>query len=409
MPALGLQAVGTKIYRKGKPWRHIGVNHAMLFMRELYTFDGVANPGLNADLDAIKARGIDLVRVGFGWFDYIRWRDLYWLNKAAYWAKVKEVLDAFAARDMLCIVGVAKGFLSFTQLSYYTTGATIPPGRISEPGNPLYVLWADYVNEFVDRFANHPGVGMWEPGNEISAKLGAEYHRSWAMNGSAGVAYITMGNKPEGGPYGVGEHMSPAEQVRFDHQFVDRCHSRDPHGRIVISGNAVGNAFAVGVRRQNSLAADALADWSGRADTGGTPWVPYRERPYDVICSHNYPLAARVGDSQFFSDGDRTIRQHIQLHKQWADADGKPFVMEEFGSTRYGSEVDPVSVGSAAIEQANFNEALQAIVDYDVPIALVWNWGGNVAGSIEWQLWDITHPTRTYQLDAIQAVNASRS
>lgn len=406
MTALGLQAVGTQVYRKGRPWRHVGVNHTMLFMQELFHFEGVQNQGLDGDLDAIQARGIDLVRVGFGWFDYIRWRDLYWLNQAQYWATVQRVLDAMAERDMVCIVVMAKGLLSFSQLTHYTTGATIAPNCITDPTSPLRTLWVDYVTEFVTRFKNHPAVGAWSPGNELSAKLGNEYRREWSMNGS--VAGITLGNKPEGGTYTTGEHMSQATYVRFLAEFADIVRANDPHARMIVSGDAIGNSFAVGVRRQNSLAADNFADWNGRADTGGLPWVAYRDQSCDVICTHVYPPATVVGDNQFFGDGDRTYRQLIQLHKQWADQVGKPFFLEEFGSTRYAGAVDLAVNGSAVLEAQFFNDAMQSIVDFDVPIACVWNWTGNTAGTLEWQWFELTHPTRTYQLDAIQALNSVR-
>lgn len=407
MPTLGLQAVGTQVYRNGAPWRHVGVNHFALFMRELYTFSGVANPGLSADVAAMQARGIKLVRVGFGWFGYSQWRDLYYLDQPTYWQTVTRVLDALESSGMLCIVNMGWSVPAFAQLTYHTTGNTIPPANFPDKTSPLYSLWTNYITEFVTRYKNHAAVGAWQFGNEMSGKLGNEWHPTWAVDGSFNSA-VDLGLKPDGGSYSTGDQMSHAQYLAFTRQFVDLVHSLDPHARMVLSGDAVGNSFAVGVRRQANLSADSFADWNGRPDTGGLPWLVYREQAFDGLCHHVYPLAALVGDGQFFSDGDRTYRQHIQYAREWADIAGKPLILEEWGATQYGSNVDPVSTDLAS-ETANFNEALQAIQDFDVPISCVWNWGGNVDVGIEWQVWDLTHPSRTYQIDAIQALNAVRT
>lgn len=424
MAALGLQAYGTKILRNGKPWRHVGVNHFALFMRELYDF-GYPHGTLEGDLDMLKSRGIELVRVGFGWFSYQTWLDLYWLNQAQYWATVKRVLDAFAARNMLCLVNMGWGLLGFTQLTYYTTGATIPPIKLADRTSPLNAMWRAYVTEWATRFGNHPAVGMVQIGNENSAKLGNEYHPSWAMDGSYNTL-LKLGPKPEGGYYTAAEKMSYAAQVSFDEQFVSLWHSLDPHGRIVCSGNAQGNGFGVAQRRTANLTADTLADWSGRPDTGGKPWVAHREQAYDVIETHTYPLAADTTKGQFYGDGVKTYRQHIQLHKQWADAAGKPLLLAEFGVCESGSPVDTVSCptgkpadGSPVVARALWSEVMTAVEDFDVPIALGWNVDGvalppvvNGSGfptAPEWQLWSMTDPSRTYMLDSIQALNARRS
>lgn len=403
---IGLQAVGTSVYRNGRPWRHVGVNNFALFMRELYSFSGVPNPGLVSDVNAMADRGIKLVRVGFGWFDYTRWRDLYHLDKPTYWAAVTRTLDALASRGVLCIANMGWSVQAFTQLTYYTTGATIAPSRLPDKTSALHSLWVEYITDFVSRYKNHPAIGAWQFGNEMSGKLGNEWRAEWAVDGSFNAA-VDMGLKPEGTAYAASDKMSHANYVAFTRQFVDLVHSLDPHGRMVLSGDAIGNSFAVGVRRQNSLAADSYSDWDGRPDTGGVNWLAYREQAFDGVCSHIYPLAAQVGDGQFFSDADRTYREHIQYAKAWADEAGKPLILEEWGATRYGSNVDPTSTDLAS-ETENFTEALQAIQDYDVPISCLWNWGGNVSGGIEWQLWDVTHSSRTYQLDAIQRVNESR-
>lgn len=414
MPAYGLQAVGTRVYKDGVPFRHIGVNHFSLLMREFVDF-GIPNPGLATDLDAIKARGIKVIRVGFGFYDYATWRDYYYNAQAAYWAKLDQVLDAIAARGLVCIVNMAWNVRAFTQLSFLSSGATIGPNKLADKTSPLYTLFSNYVSFFVNRYRNHPGVGAWQFGNETSTNFGNEMHPSWLLDGT-GVdggsvplpASCNWGTKPEGGTYAATDKMLSQDYTRFFGYLRELIYARDPHGRMILSGDAMGNAYAVTTRRANSLAADSYADWQGSALTNFQSWVAYRESELPAVCNHIYPLAAKIGDGQFFSEGDRTLTQHIADSKTWATAAGKPFVLEEWGATYRGSPVDPVSTNSAT-EQANFTEALNAIVSQDVPLALVWNWGGNLGGGAEWMLWDVSHPSRTYQLDAIQAINAGRT
>jgi hypothetical protein len=414
MTALGLHAVGTRVYKDGAPFRHIGVNHFSLFMREFVDF-GIPNTGLTADLDAILARGIKVIRVGFGFYDYATWRDYYYNAQAAYWSKLDQVLDAIAARGLVCIVNMAWNVRSFTQLTFLSAGATIGPNRLADKTSALYTLFSDYVSAFVTRYRNHAAVGAWQFGNETSANFGNEMHSAWLLDGTGVDGGATplpsscnWGAKPEGGTYAATDKMRPAEYARFFQYLRELIYANDPHARMIISGDAMGNAYAVGVRRANSLAADSYADWTGSALTNFQSWVAYRESELPTVCNHIYPLAAKTGDSQFFSDGDRTLTQHITDSATWAAAAGKPFILEEWGATYRGSPVDPVST-DLATETANFTESLNAIVAQDVPLAMIWNWGGNLGVGAEWMLWDVTHPSRTYQLDAIQAVNATRS
>lgn len=428
MTPLGLQASGTKVLRKGKPWRHIGVNFCHAFWRELYSFPTIANAGLDADLDYLKARNIDLTRIGFGWFSYQTWRDLYWLNKTAYWNAVRYVLNKHSERDMLTIANIGWNLLAFTQLSYYITGATIGPNKLSDPTNWLYTFARNYIREWNYEVGNHPAIAAQEFGNETSAKFGNEYGPSWPVDGSYSPA-CDMGFKPDGTRYAANDKMLVQDYQVTMRDFRAEFKAADPWNRMFLTGDAMGNAFGVSVRRTGNLTSDTLADWdTKRADLGGRKWLDHREEFGDGICMHTYPLATYVNPNpanwQFFGDGVLTYRQHIQKQKQWADEAGKPLILEECGSTRYGSNVDPISnpavlvnpvaargtVGSEATEKALDAECNQAIVDYDVPIVLKWNLGGDITyTAAEWPLWDLKDPTRTYQLDAIREINRARS
>lgn len=412
MASLGLQAVGRQIYKDGKPFRHIGMNHFSLFQREFFDL-GIPNPGLAVDVNAMAAAEFKVIRVGFGFYGYPQWRDYYYNNQTAYWAIADRVLDSIAAAGMVCIVNMAWSLMGFTQLTYLSAGATQGPAKLGDKTSSLYALFAAYATTFIRRYKNHPGVAAWEFGNESSGTMGNEMHPSWPVDGtglSGGLAIpsgTNFGTKPEGGTYAVADKMTNAQFLRYTQYCRELCDSNDPWGRMVLSSETAGNSFAVKIRRFDSLAADSFSDWSGRPDTGGVPWVVYRDQSYHALCDHIYPLTTVPGDGRWFSDGKLTYAQQITNLKTWADFANKPAVLEEFGATSWGSATDPVSTDLAS-ETALFNQAVGAVVSADIPLALVWNWGGNI-GIAEWMKWDVTIPARAYQVNAIKAINAART
>lgn len=429
--AYGLQVRGTDLYVNGAPLRHIGVNAFQLFMQEIGVPMGVSNPGLTAQLTAIKAAGFRFVRIGFGFYEYTDWRDRYYDNKANYWATVQRVLDAAHAAGLG--VGVCMAWLpkQFSKLTYHVYGASEGMGNFGEPSSNLWALWSDYVTQFAQRFSSHPAVWWWGPSNEASGALGPEWFPGWKVDGTGtdqgGTPLpnptFNWGSKPEGGSYAASDKMLRHQYQRWSQMTVDLIRANDPHARAITSGNGLGMSFGVRSAVNNSLGADSLAQWQGAdGTTRFQPWVAYREQAYDTIGGHLYMRGAKAGDGQFWSDGDcPSYARMIQYHKEWADQARKPFMLEEFGASSRSS-VDGVS--TTGTELANFTAAVQAVVDNNIGVAAAWNWGGTLAdGSLamenappeytgagpEWAAWDLSHPSNAAKLAVLQSVNASRS
>ena len=424
----GMQVRGTSIYVDGAPLRHIGINAFPLFMRELISM-GVRNNGLTADLAAIKAAGFRFVRIGFGFYAYADWRDRYYNDKVTYWATVQRVLDACQAAGIG--VGVTMAWLpkEFAKLTFHVYGASQSMGSFGEPSSGLWALWADYITQFVTRFANHPAVWWWTPFNEASGALGPEWFPGWKVDGTGTDGGATplpsstfnWGAKPEGGTYAATDVMSRPQWHRWAQMTVNLIRANDPHARAITSGNGLGMAFAVRCANTNSLGADSLTQWQG--STGITefqPWPTYRDRAFDTIGGHIYMRSALTGDGQFWSDGDcPSYARMIQYFKEWADAARKPFFLAEFGASSRSS-VD--SVSNTSTEYSNFAAAVQAIIDNNIPAAAAWNWGGTLndgtlptdpaspysGAGPEWGAWDLSHPSNSAKLALLTATNAAR-
>jgi hypothetical protein len=356
----------------------------------------------------MKAYGIKVVRFAAGWYDYQSWRDYYWLNKPAFYAAMDKVIAAAEAAGIGLICSLTWSIKGFAELTHYTQGTTNGVKGLSMPSQPEYQLMATYIAEFVGRYKNSPAIYAWAFGNEFSAQSGNEFHRSWKMDGTDAVAgsNANLGTRPDGSTYAATDKLLTSDYMRYARLVNALIRANDPHGRIVISGNAIGTSFAVTARTFNALTADTKSMWDGTAATEFEPWIAYRDREYPVVCQHVYPGA---GDSvgTFFGDQKLTYAQHITYAKTCADAVNKPLILEEWGSTRYGSSVDPGTT-TALQEQTNFNNGLAAIQAANIGVACLWNWDGELAGAAEWQRWKLTDSTRVYQLQAIAAVNAAR-
>jgi hypothetical protein len=423
-----MQVRGTQIFVGGQRLRHIGMNHAMLFVRELVTISGVVNPGLAADLAAINDKGFRFVRAAFGFYDYADWRDRYLNSPTTYWAAVQRVLDACSTAGLGIGVVFAFSLRKFGMLSYDVYGASQSFGNFGEPSSTLWALWRNYVTEFLTRFARHPAVWYWVPTDECMPHLGVEGHPSWLVDGTGTdqgggaipASMYSWGNKPEGGSYAASDKMTRAQWQQFSRMTVDLVHRLDPHARLVLSGNGAPASFAVKTAVSNSLTADTFPEWNGASGiTMREPLVAFADRAYTGICGHLFMRAVQSGDSQYWSDGECTdYAQWMGYWKGWADLARKPFVVESFGvSSRSLSD----NVATEATENALFAAAVAALATHNVDVAAAWNWGGTLLdGSLaldprlagagpEWACWDLTHPTNSAKMAALVAANAARA
>jgi len=402
VPSPVLRVNGTGFVRNGKTFTGLGINHYALALNELADMGVGGIGGYSADMTAIKQTwGLPFIRCAFGWYNRTSWYNNYYLNKTAYFAKLDLVVAKAEALGVGLIPSLFWNLRGFCDMTYDVYGTLSPMSALSNKSSNAWLMASTYITEVVTRYKGSSGVWAWGLGNEIVSSCGPEYYSTWVPNGTS-QAFLNWGTRPGGGTYVAADMLSMQQWRVFSQNCIELINSLDQTGRFISSGTGHGSSFAVNVQTTDTLTADTLAQWN--SSVLSMPWVTYRDFMFNTVCSHIYPQSLVNGT--FYNGAEKTHGEIIGLYKGWADAAGRPFFLEEFGSTYHGDPVDPTST-DLATETANFTAALTAISANNIPLAAAWNYGGNLAGGAGWMKWKMSDPSRQYQLVALATANAA--
>lgn len=402
---LGLQVRGSQIFHNGALIHGVGVNHFSAFLDR---YGSPVNTGLTYDSDGAlalaKSVGCPFIRCSFGMLSAEQWQNQYFLDKARYYGVVDGLVSKCESLGLGIIVNQvwdARTFAKWALLRYGTVGV---PADYSIKGSNVWNMQEELIAEFVTRYKNSPAIWGWEWCNEAVIALGPEYWREWPVNGTV-PSWADWGNKLDSPvtEYAVSDKLLWSGYLRWAQRTRSLYKRHDPHARMVLSGDHNGATFGVSAKTADSYGPDTLIQWQGIGATENRSFIDYINGPFDVVTSHTYGKS--TSDGLYFSDSDLSNAQFVAQMKTWADACGKPLVMEEFGASQYSSLDSAVSPNLTA-EQTNFEQLLAAILENEIQLSAVWNLVGDVGSGLDWQQWDLRHANRTYQLDAIAASNS---
>lgn len=414
-PKKGLQASGTQFQLNGRRFKGIGVNNFSMFWRQLVPSLGPAID-IEADIKLVKQTyGLPFIRFALGGYDRASW--LQWLTSPSTCLAAFSNIINLAEKYGCGLVPVLMWDVRSLSDVCYTTDATLQhPAHFADKTSLAWSKFQTVISAIVGLGRASSSVYMWDLTNELSSSCGAEYYSTWALDGtgvdggSTSLSWLNWGTRLDGTTYPANAKMSLAQMVAFTQEAVRYIQQLDGYGRVITSGNALGFQSPVGCQTTNSLTADTLTKWNGDSSIRGMSWLSFRDQNFPAINMHIYPQSTSNGT--FFNGAEKTQDELIQLSRQWADAVNKPFVLGEFGATKWKNTsegVDQVSTDLAS-ETAAFNAALTAVSSY-VDVSSVWNLHGDIVSAIDtvpnWMRWDLTAPSRQYQLNAVASANAA--
>ncbi len=332
-PPPGLTVKDGALCQAGKPYRGIGVNYFNLFYR---TLKDPADKSYEKGLRQLSEAGIPFVRFLCGGFWPIDW-ELYLRDKDAYFKLLDEIVRA-AENNHIGLI---------PSLSW---NISVMPDIVGEPidqfGNPdskTIAFLRQYTREVVTRYRNSPAIWGWEFGNEynLHADLpNAAQHRPpvWPTLKTA----LTRTERDE---------LKAAHMLTAFVEFAKTVRSLDSH-RTIITGNSVPRYCAWHNVKEKSWKPDSLEQFEE---------ILLRDNPdpIDTLCVHIYPRQGK----EPYSAAAKNLTELIDRIQQISRRAKKPVFIGEFGA--------PATLGKEQ-ERAAFQELIEAIVQYNVPLSALW-------------------------------------
>ena len=306
----------------GIPVREIGV----CLFSTLTDYHLTGSDEFLTELPKVSKEGFRFIRVNSSALFAPDWNTVYVNDKAGFLKRVKQFLDVANDNN----IGVI--------MSLFWRYATIPD-LVSErvniglgtPGSATRNFCAQYVQDLVDTFKNHPAIAGWEMGNEYSL---------FASNGALPHINVGLGTPAS---YSIPDDVMTLETMRSFYSFIiAEIKKYDTTNRIIMSGNG-GPGGVIEKSLSNYLTLLPL------------------DNPMDNWTFHKY--SRNFFGSRAYADLKNTL---IEIRNA-AYAAGKPMILGEFGQERnelYGG------YGGTNI----FKNGADAVYRSGTQLAFAWNW-----------------------------------
>ncbi len=359
---LGLYVENGILKKSGNPYRGIGVNSFDIFYRLLKDHNDNSYVTSLQKLSDAKIPFARFMCCGFWPVEM----QLYLTNKPVYFSLMDKVVTTAEEKNIGLIPSL---------FWYYACVPDLmdePMDQLGNSNSATIAFIKQYTEEVVTRYKDSPAIWGWELGNEYSLHVdlpNAADYRPWIWPNLG-----TPTNRTE-----RDDLSSEMLHVVYE-EFAKKVREIDSD-RILLAANSMPRANAWHNTHETNWIKDSVAQF-------GEILARDNPDPYDVYNVHSYP-----NSNNYYSGMATNIDGEIKISQDFALAAKKPLFIGEFGV----SKTYPLN------HLETFNEFINAIEKYKVPLSAVWVYDFNGQDAN----WNITFENdRAYMLDIITNLQA---
>ena len=358
MPGLQVDNDGV-VKLNGSQFKGVGVNYFSAFYRNI---KNGADTTYKAGFRYLSGQHIPFIRFMACGFWPSDWQ-LYLTNKEEYFSR----LDQFVRSAE----NIGIGLIPSLFWAYFTV-----PDIVMEPVNQWgnlnsksVAFMKKYTEEVVIRYKDSPAIWGWEFGNEMNLTVDLP-----GLNNLPPIR-VDLGCPAT---RSEADKISTKDMIILLEEFGKTIRKFDA-SRIIFSGNSIPRESAFHLYISKTWNNDYLSEFESTLDM-------QNPNPLNAISIHIYPTTKK----RFADSPTTSLKEIIRISLQSAQKRGKPLFIGEFG-TAIGPD-----------ERIKFNELLEGIEMYNIPISALWVFDYAPQNSD----WNITPDNnRKYMLEEIGKLN----
>jgi hypothetical protein len=250
-----------------------------------------------------------------------------------------------------------------------------------------------YTRELVERYAASPAIWGWEFGNEYN--LGVDHPNMTAMRDRPGgptwqgMMLVETTNDLAVLPAWTGpDDLTRADVLVAKQVFADTVRSIDTW-RLIMSGDSSPRSSAYHNWTEHTWGMDTRTE-------NGLVMPVDNPSPMDTVTVHFYPGSTNSSPVVYFPKDDPVTNQWLTgqyqelmtYYRQEAALRDRPLVVGEWGATGDGTTAD---------EKLTFHRMVQALIDSDVQLSLLWTFDNRNSGQTS-SWWVNPGTDKEYQL-----------
>lgn len=383
--------------------RVFGVNYYDAFSRYM---ENANDRSFVAGFDYLAAHAIPLARVHTRGYGPIGW-SLYFSDKAEYYRRLDDFIAQAEQRGIGLLLDLIGGVDGPGELvdDAVAAGYLVPGVDFNPPtplnldmyGAPTYAeyrtdlgradsgsnaLIAYYARELVARYRNSPAVWGWEFANESNNAVDLPNVVNYRPVSNPALGYFLQRDDATVPAWTSADDLTREHVLVAKRTFARAVRAADSW-RFIGSGDSRPRPSAYNNWKHHAWAVDTKAEI--------VQVVPMDNPvPLDTVSMHVYQPT-----DPYFVDDPVTIEPvtgdyeaFLAFFKQECDRLGQPLCIGEWGAKGDGSTAD---------EKTTYHRFLQALIDTEIQLSLLWNFDNRNSGQVgEW--WVNPGTAKEYQL-----------